>query len=68
MRPYTLVSIVTLLGMSAWHGVSLYLGWDIEVGAWLVPLWLRWTLLGFTAGLAGLLWQESFSFRHLTGK
>lgn len=68
MRPFTIASIFTLLGMAAWHAVSLYLGWDILIGAWLVPLWLRWLLLAFTAGLAALLWQESFSFRHLTDK
>ncbi len=68
MRPFTIASIFTLLGMAAWHGVSLWLGWTIEIGEWLVPLWLRWVLLAFTAGLAGLLWRESFSFRHLSGK
>ncbi len=68
MRPFTLSSIITLLAMAAWHGVSLWFGWTITVGAWDVPLWLRWGLLGFTAGLAGLLWQESFAFRHLMEK
>ncbi len=68
MRPFTIASIFTLLGMALWHAVSLWFGWPIEIGTWLVPPWLRWVLLGFTAGLAGLLWQESFGFRHLTGK
>lgn len=68
MRRFTIASIFTLLGMSLWHAVSLWLDWPIEIGNWLVPLWLRWLLLVFTAGLAGLLWQESFGFRHLRGK
>lgn len=65
MRPFTLIAIVALLCMALWHAVSLAMGWDILIGHWLVPMWLRWLLLLFTAGLPVMLWRESFGMRHL---
>lgn len=65
MRPYTILAIAVLIGMSAWHAVSLYLEWAVLIGSWLVPIWLRVALLFFTGGLAWVLWIESFSLRNL---
>jgi len=59
MKPFTLTAVIVLALIALVHLVRLFLGWDVVVTGFAVPLWRSAPVAVIFAGLSWLVWRES---------
>ncbi|MBI2108762.1 MAG: hypothetical protein HYT93_01090 [Parcubacteria group bacterium] len=56
LKDHVVVSSVIFLVIFVLHGLRLFLGWDVMLGGWEMPMWTSWIVLV----LAGYLSYSGF--------
>lgn len=59
MKPFTTIAVALLAVMAIVHLVRLFVGWEIVVTGFVVPVW--WSAIGLVVagGLALMVWREA---------
>jgi hypothetical protein len=60
MKPFTIVSVAVLSFIAFAHLLRVIFGWEAIINGLYIPLWASAIAIVFFAGLACLLWRESY--------
>jgi hypothetical protein len=60
VKPIAVVAIGFLIFVASTHLVRLAMGWRVTINGREMPRWFSALACAFVAGLAGLLWWETF--------
>jgi hypothetical protein len=61
MKPYTILSAAVLLFIALGHLIRILFGWEVIINGLHIPLWASAIAIVFFAGLACMLWRESYT-------
>lgn len=59
MKPYTAIAVVLLALIALGHLMRVLAGWELVIGAVVVPMWPSVFVFLVFAGLAIMLWREA---------
>ena len=59
MKPFTTIAVAVFTVMAIVHLVRLFVGWEVVVTGFVVPVW--WSAIGLVVagGLALMVWREA---------
>ena len=59
MKPFTAIAVAVFVLVAIVHLLRLFLGWEVSVAGFVVPVW--WSALGLViaGSLALMLWREA---------
>ena len=58
MKPFTIIAVVVFSLMAIVHLLRLFLGWEVTVVGFVVPVWWSGVGLVIAGGLALMVWRE----------
>ncbi len=59
MKPFTTIAVVAFSLMAIVHLLRLFLGWEVTVVGFVVPVWWSGVGLVIAGGLALMVWREA---------
>lgn len=59
MKPFSKIAAAVLSIMAMVHFLRLFVGWEVTVSGFVVPVWWSGIGLVVTGGLALMVWRES---------
>ena len=59
MKPFTTIAVVVFALIAIVHLIRLFMGWEVIVSGFVIPVW--WSALGLViaGGLALMVWREA---------
>jgi len=58
MKPYAHISSALFAIVSLAHLLRLIYGWNMNIGGWVVPMWISWVGFVVPGVLAVMIWRE----------
>lgn len=59
MKPFTTIAVAVFTVVAIAHLIRLFVGWEVTVAGFVIPVW--WSVFGLivSAGLALMVWREA---------